>query len=532
MVVDDEQIVLDAVKFIIENNLDNASIAETARSGREALEKVDEVKPDIMLMDIRMPGINGLEVIHEVRERYKNIKFIIISAYEQFEFAKEAVNLGVKEYILKPINRYKLLSTVEKVINELEKERQLKKKEIENKEKLEKVIPILEYGFIYTILLNQEFQSEASRYRELFDLNYVGGYIMVIEFGEGESVDALENRIGSSIKSHSFYPYLRDTLKYKCKCVVGPVIINRVVAFVSIEEEEEYKQRLAAIHIAECIVEKMGKTADVEFFIGIGSYQEFSTLNRSYEEALRALQYNKGERVLHIMDILPERVELFSGLREKQKQILGKVESGELEESLNIFFSISSILNTAYYSQRTKNPNMIETIKNKWMELMVQVYGLAYELEIQEDSMIQYDNYLGELRSIEEYEQIPEWCKHKIKYIVEKGKESKLKKVSAVIYEAKQYIDNRFQQELTLEEVSKEISMSPQYFSRLFKEETGENFKEYLTAVRIAKAKDLLKNTNKSVKEISFDIGYNDPNYFSRLFRKMVGVTPTEFTRK
>src|SRR4051794_28088382 len=100
LVADDENIVIESIKYIIEKNFDDVVIAGTARSGREAIEKAEALKPDLILMDIKMPGINGIDAIKEIKSSYSNALFIIISASEQFEFAKEAVNLGVFEYLL------------------------------------------------------------------------------------------------------------------------------------------------------------------------------------------------------------------------------------------------------------------------------------------------------------------------------------------------------------------------------------------------------------------------------------------------
>ena len=103
MVVDDENIVIESIKYIVEKNFDSVVVVETARSGREAIEKAEAVKPDLIFMDIRMPGINGIDAIREIKAVYPQVEFVIISACEQFEYAKEAVNLGAVEYLLKPL---------------------------------------------------------------------------------------------------------------------------------------------------------------------------------------------------------------------------------------------------------------------------------------------------------------------------------------------------------------------------------------------------------------------------------------------
>jgi two-component system response regulator YesN len=141
-------------------------------------------------------------------------------------------------------------------------------------------------------------------------------------------------------------------------------------------------------------------------------------------------------------------------------------------------------------------------------------------------------SYLFSMNNIEEYLALENWCRERIIYIIKNISELQKKKINRVIIDAKQFIHENFTNEITLEEVSKSVSISPHYFSRLFKEETSENFIEYLTRVRIQKAKELMKTSNLSIKEICFKIGYADPNYFSHIFKKTEKLTPSEYIKK
>ncbi len=531
LVVDDEKIVLDGVKYIVENNIEDAKIISTARSGKEAIEMVEKEKPDIIIMDIRMPGINGIEAIKEIKTIYHDIKFIIVSAYEQFEFAKEAVSLGVKEYILKPINRYKLVEAINRATQEIIKEKRTREKELENIEKLEMISPMLEQGFIYSIFMNREFGDELSKYRELLGLNNNGGYIMILQFGEGEKAYNLSNKIGSGIKSQSIYPIFCDILKYKCKCIVGPVMINRIIVFVSSKEkEDEYLQRIEAIEIAEYVAAKLTQNTDVEFFIGIGGYREMEEISYSLDEAIKALWYNDGERVLHIKDITYQEKESTFDIKALENKLIDKMQLGDEKETINIINNIFEKILKAY-TTKAKNFKVNDKIKNKIMELMVISHRTAQESGVIEDSYFKYDGYIEEMLSMNNFEDLKRWCEKRVRYISKKIFKIKENKLCKVIEDAKLYINTNYSKEITLEDVSKEVCISPQYFSRLFKEETGYNFIEYLIDLRIERAKELLTNTNMSIKEICFEVGYGDPNYFSRLFKKIVGMAATEYIK-
>ncbi|MGB4649708.1 MAG: response regulator, partial [Acetivibrionales bacterium] len=112
MVCDDEQIMIESVRHIVEKEFSNVRIIETARSGREAIEKTLTIKPDIILTDIKMPGINGLDAIKEIKKVHNDVKIVIVSVYEFFEYAKQAVELGVSEYLIKPVKKERLVDTL------------------------------------------------------------------------------------------------------------------------------------------------------------------------------------------------------------------------------------------------------------------------------------------------------------------------------------------------------------------------------------------------------------------------------------
>lgn len=517
-IVDDEQIVLDAIKVIIDRYMENASVVGTARNGKEAVEKIIAANPHVVLMDIQMPGINGIDAIREIKEHNGCIEFIIISAYEHFEYAREAVNLGVKEYIIKPINRFKLVEVIRKAINEIGRRDEKRRKELDNIEKMGNILPVLEHGFIYSVLMNRDFGDELVRYRDILGLSDEGGYIMVIEFGEKDEDIELSNKIGSSVKSSEFYRYFRDKLKCKYKCIVGPTIINRIVVFVPAEGcgGDEYGQRLRSIETAEYVIGLLGNHTGFDFRIGIGGRCGINDLNVSYEEALKALRESEGEEIIHIMDV-KENNDSLKNLMGLEKRLIENIEAGKREalSNANIIFEYIE----HYHGQ---------DFRNRVMELMILVYRAAFNMGVHEDRFINYGQYIKEMAELEEAS-MRRWCENRIDHILKKIKENKDKNISKLIFQAKNFIDNNYMKDISLEEVSKLVGVSPQYFSRLFKEQTGGNFIEYLTRVRIEHSKELIRSTNKSVKEICFEVGYNDPNYFSRLFRKVVGISPTEY---
>lgn len=525
IIVDDEQIVLDGLKFLIEDTMPEIHVVATASSGREAIFACEQYMPDIVLMDIMMPGINGIEAIETIKQRTNEIRFVIISAYEQFEYAKHAVKLNVSDYILKPVNTEKVKEVLQKIMMEIDNERQKRRIEIENKEKIEKLIPVLEHGFIYSLLMNVDYRDELTRYQELFDVKKEVGYIMVLELGEGKHSE-LQNKIGSGIKGQSFYPHVQSAIKYKCKSIVGPIIVNRITVLIYADAKDmEYDQRIKALELADSIYEAINNFVDTNIYIGIGSCYPLEKSKNSLEEALFALNRITDEHIVHINDI-SENGELTSDytyidIKEDETHIIKLLESGEEEQLIDALMKFFNKINKKFHGD-------VVNVRNTLLEIMVMVLSCSYRNNLQEE-IVGYSSYLNELNSIDNISSLQQWCLRKVKFIAEQVKNKKGNHISKVVLNAKLYIDEHIREEVSLIDISKEVSVSPQYFSKIFKDEIGLSFVEYVRKKRIDIAKELLKTNQYSVKEICYQIGYNDPNYFSRLFKKLVGVSPTEY---
>ena len=525
IIVDDEQIVLDGLKFLIEDTLPDINVVATASSGREAILACDKYLPDIVLMDIKMPGINGIEAIEVIKKRHFDIRFIIISAYEQFEYAKHAVKLNVSDYILKPVNTDKVQDILKKVAIEISIERDQRLKEMENKEKLEKVIPVLENGFIYSLLMNIDYRDELIKYQELFEANKERGFIMVIEFGEGNH-NNLQNKIGSGIKGQSIYPKVQSLLKYKFKCIVGPLIVNRMTVLIYEDDElTEYDQRVKALELADNLYESIQSSVESNIFIGLGSCYSLEKSKNSLEEAIFSLNRITDEHIVHFNDIseIENRSSVYTyiDIKEDETYIIKLLELGDEDELVKAFELFFIKLNKKFQGD-------FINIRHTLLEIMVMILNSSYRNNLQ-DEIVGYSSYLNEINSIESIILLQQWCLRKAIYIAEIVKNRKENHISKAVLKAKIYIDEHIRDEVSLVDISKEVSVSPQYFSKIFKDEIGLSFVEYVRKKRIDIAKDMLKTKKYSVKEICYQIGYNDPNYFSRLFKKLVGVSPTEY---
>lgn len=521
MIVDDEKIVIDSISFILKKNFSNIDTIITARSGREAIEKVESIVPDIVFMDIKMPGINGIEAIKQIKSQHNQIIFIIITAFNQFEYAKDSINLGVFEYLLKPVNHIKVIEVIEKAMNKIKSERKKRNLELDIKEKLQKVIPVLENGFIYSIIFFDDNKNELLNYKELFGIKEDAGYIMTIEFGDYEKDGKLQNKIGNSVRSQKLYPNLQNIITSLKKCIIGPIMLNRIVIFIPAKNNES---KLIKVSFAKKVYKMLSDKLQLDYKIGIGTtYNDFELLSISYEESLEALRSLRSTGIMYYHDISKISQQNNEYPYQKEKLFLQKLSQGNEKESIVLFYDLFDTILNIYNNDSLK-------IKNKLLEIVF----LVNRLILNHAKITEYTEevFFQKILYIEDMDDLKIYCKRIIEKVAKQICSLKEDNVGNITKKAKEYIKLNYKKQINLEDVSQSINVSSQYLSRLFKAETGENFIDYLTSIRIEKAKDLLQKTDMSIKEICFQIGYSDPNYFSRLFKKMLGLTPTEYKDK
>jgi two-component system response regulator YesN len=522
MVCDDEQIMIESVRHIVEKEFSNIRIIETARSGREAIEKTLTIKPDIILTDIKMPGINGLEAIKEIKKVHNDVKIVIVSVYEFFEYAKQAVELGVSEYLIKPVKKERLVETMQRIICQLDNERRKYRWELEAKERIEKMLTAVEHSFIYSLLFAQVQKSDIIRYKkEFFDIDNETGFIFVLTFMKKGRKNSYNAQLEDSLDNQEIYTLFKDNLKYRCKCIVGPVMLDRVVVYVAQSIDDLYKQRVHSISCIEEVMDLLEKKYNIEFKVGIGRIHKDKDILISYQEALKALNCDEGGRIVHIDDIAPDIYDIGYEISLQEQKLMISLENGDVQRCLTILSDVFR-----------KYPNFFEqeSIHYKIIEMMAAVRRVATENGIRDKTEPGY--YIKRILccgSAEEFEQV---CTEEVRNLACQISARKKSNIGKIVELTNKLINERFSQDLNLDDVSKELHISPQYLSRLYKNETGENFIERLTSVRIENAKKLLKDNRHSIKEVCYMSGYSDPNYFSKLFRKHVGTSPTDYQKQ
>ncbi|WP_163580543.1 response regulator [Gracilibacillus saliphilus] len=431
MIAEDEIVERKAMRKFLEENIQSLEVVGEAMNGRKAIELAKTLSPDIILMDIKMPGINGLEAMEEICNIHPMTKFIMVTAYDSFDYAKQAMKLGVKEYILKPSKKEETIRAIFRVMKEIDQDKQMS-------------------DIRSTLLLK-----------------------MLIQ---GENTYNLQRKLCPNMQSGFF------------------IVMNKYVALPSeFIQYEKIGLYVSDEKIDNAFVLKMVRKLQLQLgediFIGVGHpYSLPNNLASSYYEAKQALR--------HLVEVgqkkygFPTRIESspdFTPLMQALKE-------GD-EDRVWSYFDVA--------------------VKQLDIEAYFKVKQLLEERDLSFPE-IPYE----QLTSSEEWREFFQIvCLEIRRYFQSKNK----------VERAKKFIHENYHKSFSLEDVSKYTDLSTNYLSNLFHEETGETFSDYLTEIRIQKAKELLQQNEATLKEISFLVGYRDPNYFSRVFKKNVGRSPKQY---
>ena len=515
LVTDDEQIVIDSLSFIINKNFADETKVFTALSGTEAIEIVMKENIDILFMDINMPGLSGLETVSVITKLKPNIVFVILSAFDRFQYAQEAINLGAYKYITKPVNRNVVIETIRGAMQLVEEKQGKLSADMELHKKLDLVSPMIENDFIYACIYNNEKSVDLSSYLDYFNLTDNPWVFCCFEFPNINS----DNQYSTYLKIH-------ELLNTEHRCLVSSFIMNRIVVFFPIfSENPDYSE----------IQEQMKKfytTLSYNITAGIRAgvssiFTDKSKLQTSYSEALSALNKTTSDGGLIFNDgnnysSSQENSVKKTGSVEFKKQIINKLSSGDsngVKSFLELFTSELISQNLA-----------IDKIKNAFFELIVTANNATREQNKSFTSET-FDNAFATLSSINETKLIKEFAQKFLMECTQAVSNVKKAEENPIIKKVCAYVDENLSKDISLETAADFAGVSSFYLSKLFKEEKGETFINFISDKRLEKSRQLLSETDLSIKEITAEVGYNDQNYFSRIFKTKYGLSPKEYRK-
>lgn len=523
--VEDEFIIRQGIK----NNIDWAShgyeFCGEAGDGELAFPMIQKLKPDVVITDIKMPFMDGLELSRLIKKELPETEIIILSGHEEFEYAKEAIRIGVAEYLLKPINGEDLLKEVDEVafkINEKRKESEIKKQ--------------YQHEMEENILKERKelFQHLVSGDKSLAELLEMGSRL-------GMDLSAMwYNVVLFKVQSihHAYKEYSNSLIEIdKRICQSGNsdiLIFDRNLEGKAILFKAESKEALESMQSSylSSMEDIFAEYEHIFYFGGIGEpVNRLSGLSDSFEKAGRAFAHRylmKDSCILDCKDleqgVYTQKEEFdINNVDTKQidrKKIKGFLKLGGLEESIYFVEEFFRDLGTSAMKSNIFRQYIV-------MDAYFCVVDFLEEIKVSKEELEPLDVTSGIFQS---EESAKEYLVGIIKKAIELRERASLNRYDDIVKEVMEYIqDNYADEEISLNLVASHVNFSPNHLSMIFSQQTGQTFIKYLTDFRMNKAKELLRCTGKRSSVISTEVGYKDPHYFSYLFKKTQGMTPTQY---
>lgn len=502
LIVDDEKIERNGIVFLL-NRLGIELKISQAANGQAALDLLKGVKQgrkepvDILLTDVKMPFMDGIELIQATQGIGLKIKTIIFSGYNEFEYAKLAVKLGVSDYILKPVNPQEFEATIRKVIGELEEEQKQKVKQDQRDDYMREYL-------LYSLLNHADPVRIKEQAGMLINASFWNRYhrMMLLEFNQdffGKVVTDFEAEVLQEILPDCQYLNLNQQQ--------AVVLFQEKDIHHAMELAERLHGRINTRFDYQCYIAVSGMIDDYEELPGQMEQLEQLLENKFYdtdtylyseqlEESGEQQENLDDDRLFHQMqtDIRNRDV---TGLKWHYGRICQKYRKKSAFSHIYIKFIFSNILKELYEAL----PSMEEERLNKEVDRLYRASDLDTVMEIVDAG-------------------IDDWQK---KFRVNPQREHKEIEI------VKQYIFTHYRQEIGVEGLASMVYLAPSYLSMVFKKETGENLSKYIKRYRMEKARDMLENSNKKIVDISNEVGYPNVSYFCQSFRECFGMSPQKF---
>ena len=526
MIADDEHYICTLIERLIDFETYDFDYLGSVHDGFSALEKIREEKPDIVITDIKMPGMDGIELIRRTREENQDIHFIILSGYQTFDYARSAVRYQVDDYLLKPINGKALNKTLEKVCKLLAVRDMNRAKSDDMERRLEYAQQRAKDYFLFNVMYNPSVMEEK-RIEQInweYHLSFAPGILQVgiLELSPIDKQQRLTEIVNRAEQS------LRAALETRCLEYKSLVDKERVVFVMNYTEEMAPRMQSVLNYAFHAIAEAPEYAGFVHMALLLGDQTRSPQgLHDSFCAADNCMNLGviRGWGACYTsIQAEPYTPSMLRISAEEQEHLLRAMESPEQDALAGV---IAELVNRRY-EVLCRYPAHLGDL----MKLLDVVADHAAGQGVDRDSFSQLIKDAGFAQSTcTRLEEVIALLTETVRQMKVQMDEILASKQSMPIVYAKKYIKAHFAQPITLEEVAKEVFLSPSYFSALFRKETGETLSNYLANVRIAQAKQMLAHTQSSIAEIAEAVGYPDQRYFSRIFKKCAGVTPKEFQR-
>lgn len=532
LIVDDEKYVISLIEKLIDWEKLGMKVVGSAGDGMKGVELVEELKPDILIADVKMPGFDGISLVKRVREIDRDIKFIIISGHKKFEYAKSVMKYNVEDYILKPIDKEELEGILQKISKELDEKSEQRK----NEGKINKWMDS------NRLLMNDQFMEELynkslfSKKQSIEEINQryftkLGNYVYrcaIIQL----------NGLNGTMEASFVEDFLSTLKKYidqkngeNERPVMSRIGYHQILLLLESAQEKMSSVNTVLEHILGEALRMGSKYSGLKVAFSVGKPVRLDTNVMGLEETLDSARtaLNKrftdgyGRILLAENNRAAENSDIDADMLKNLGKAVRSTSESEITQQINAIYD-------AIRSEGYKNSNIYMTAACKVNEELYQYLRLFSSAEGMQQKL---EEQLG--KRMIEATGITELKKLLVQHICENMEQligDSKSNLSPAIRTAKIFIANNYKQDIGLGDVARVVNLSSVYFSGLFKKEMGENFVDYLNRVRIDAAKVLLKDVRNNIGEIAEQCGFSDTRYFAKIFKRSVGITPSDYRKR
>ncbi|GIP27274.1 hypothetical protein J23TS9_24040 [Paenibacillus sp. J23TS9] len=515
LIVDDEILDLEGMRTFIPWTELGLEVVDAVNNGFEAMNALDREAIDVLVTDVHMPSMSGLELVKKAKELYGGIKVIFVSGYQDFNYVKQAISLNAYSYVLKPMDDSELIDALKKIVLELDGERQ--------REKTEQAYRVIAKNEYLLQLLEGGVTDETSNILlEHYGLKNVSWPARAAAI-EIDDLSWKLDPLPEHLKQEWFNRFYESALPmFEAEGIHHVCRTSNQRIFLLIESGMQDPDLESVIH-------HLHELHPFSVTVGLGGRAEhLVALRESYVEALTALDYKlilgKGKVIDHhklIFEDVEERVDTDIPLEQLLNAVL-HYDLVKISDEVDRLFMMAA-------GMRTKAQIQFY-VMNIWMRLEGQLKSISENMfqALQHDGLSKPDIML----KYETIDDIRSWLRYRLFSAAEIIQNKRQKKSAKLVEEMIRYVKQQIHENVTLKEVADYLSFSPNYLGSLFKEVTGTNFSEYVITMRMEKAGELLRDPRIKIYEVADQVGYRYMPYFSRQFKEVFGMTPGEFRRK
>ena len=524
LIADDEYWSREKLRNMIDWKSYGLTLLEPASDGEEVLARMAEEEPDILITDINMPFVSGVDLLQEIQKCYPDTIPFVISGYDDFEYVRDSFLAGSINYLVKPVNRIDLVNAIAKALDMVAQRNAQKEEAKQRQEEFLKASSLMQ-DREFSQLLEQKKMSHSANIMMSSKMDFTGAKMILIKIHDMASM-AVHFHYDMNLLSFRLKQKIKEMLKIKDIVIFNYIYRSNEFILLFEGESEEL------LEAAKKLNRGLGEFTDSPVSVVINEHTcSMDNIYQAYVQSVALLMTRKYTL---------ENVVIRSGKKEEkteEERVNSHITEAQMKELRTLWKTGNK---KAIRKMIFENIGMRGCSRQKWQYLEVKqtvhrIVNTWEEVMIGNQEKQNYLDYEGMVEVVEKAVErldtlyLCEILDEMIELAADAAQEECLEAASNLVRQAAAYIDECYFEPLTLSGLAEKYHVENSYFSRIFRKEMGENLIHYLTRTRIEKAKEHIKSGDTNLAEVAFMVGYDDYTYFNKVFRKMTGVSPREY---